>query len=241
MNLRAIASAAVIALGGSIATAAIAPVPANLQGLIDSGDKGITIGDKTFYDFTLGGSIAASQIQLIQAPGSDIGVEFRYNWTANNGNNEDSVINYKVHVNDPNQSIVAVGLHFDGTANLANASPFTAATVTETINDMNGNNLGQISVINNGPLFPATNRDSAVFNVTPTHDLSLQKDILVHSGVGDGGTATISLVDNTFQQSPGTQPMTAVPLPPAAWMALSTLGLGALVSGRRRIFGRLFA
>lgn len=240
MNLRAIASAAVVALGGSIAAAAIAPVPANLQGLMDSGDKGITIGDKTFYDFKVGGSIAASQIQVIQAPGSDIGVEFRYNWTANNGNNQDSVINYKVHVNDPNQMITAVGLHFDGTANPGNTSPFTAATVTETINDINGNNLGQISVIDNGPLFPVTNRDSDLFHVTLTHDLSLEKDILVHSGIGDGGTATINLVDNTFQQT-GTQPMTAVPLPPAAWMALSTLSLGALIGSRRRIFGRLFA
>lgn len=214
-------AAAMNAGAANVSAQSAIPQGTTVQNLVDLGTTGITIGDKTFYDFSLGGSIAASQISVAPATGPDIGLEFLYNWTANNGNNQDTVIRYNVHVNDPNQMITEVGLNFNGTANIGNASGLTAATVTETINDLAGNTIGQISTIDGGPLFATTNRDSDSLTITPARDLSLVKDILVHSGIGDGGTASISFVDNTFEQVPE----------PAS---MSLLVLGGLTMLRRR-------
>ena len=238
MKIRAFASAVLLAFGGSVASASIAPVI-----------PPITIGDKTFSDISISGNVDPSTIQIVRAPGSDIGLEFQHAWSSTNGNNEDTVVSYHVHVNDPNRSIIAVGLHFDGTTNIMNTDLLTAATVTETVYDNSFNQIGKLTVFNAGPNFPLLDRDSATLMVAPTKDLNLTKDIQVNSSVNlvpefktlvfvpltGGGTSTISLVDNTFAQT------SAVPLPPAALTALSTLGLGAFAPIRRKVRGLLFA
>jgi len=225
---------------GSLATAAVTPLPGTLDQLVASGSTGVTVGDKTFYDFTVTGSVDAGRINVIQAPGTDVGVEFQFNWSSTAGNNLDTLIRYKVHVNDttPTQRLITgVGLHFDGTTSAGNADLGTNATVTETISDLLGNTLGQITTFNAGANFSAINHNDGSFQlVNPTRDLMLAKDIMVHS-TANGGTATISLVDNTFQQTPVGTP-SSVPLPPAAVMAISTLALGAIAPIRRRIVGR---
>lgn len=230
-------AAAFLSLGASVAAAASVSLPATLDQLVAAGDTGVTIGDKQFYDFSvLGQNTDPSLLQVVQAPGSLIGIEFRYNWTSTNGNNIDSLIRYKVHVTDPARSIIGIGAHFDGSATGNGSDLLVNATITETVSDLNMNVLGEITLFNGGPQFsvgtpPLNNNDSFLTFPTGQRDLEVEKDITVHSAVGLPGVATISLVDQTFQQ---TMPPTAAPLPPAAWTALSTLGLASLTPGRRR-------
>ena len=245
MKLRAFLTALVLT-GASMASAQTVTVPTTYAGLIGTGSTGITIGDKTFYDFTLTGDVDASNINVVQAPGTDIGLEFQANWNSSNGNNMDSLIRYKVHVNSTSQKIASVGLNFDGSS--TGTSLGINASVTETVSDLMGNQLGQISVFNAGTAGGALNRNTASFTLSsPTTDLWLSKDISVHSLVTEipealnklaavaPDTATISFVDNTFHQTTGSA---SVPVPPAALMALTTLGLGAFAPIRRRVFGR---
>lgn len=220
---------AAVAAVGALAPAARADFdPASvttLQNLIDSGSTGITIGDKTFYNFSYQGSPAtASDITISRPDSTDIGLQFNYNWTSANGN-QDSVIRYCVHVNDttPQNYINGVGLKFNGTTDPSGL--LTNASVTESVTDLNGVDLSgsPISVIDFGP-GNANNVDSASLTVDPAvRDLCVTKDISVHSAPGNlqGGTATISFVDNTFSQTPE----------PAS---LSLLGIGALLAFRRR-------
>jgi len=233
-------AAAFLSLGASFAAATTVLLPATLDRLIASGDTGVTIGDKQFYDFSvLGQNTDPSLLQVVQAPGSLIGIEFRYNWTSTNGNNIDSLIRYKVHVTNPAATITGVGSHFDGAAVNNGADLLVNATITETISDLKMNVLGEMTLFNGGPQFdglhpPINNNDSFFTLASGARDLMIEKDITVHSAVGLPGVATISLVDQTFQQNLPPPPP-AVPLPPAVWTALSTLGLGALAPIRRRI------
>lgn len=230
--------------GGSYAAAATSPLSGTLADLINLGDTGATLGDKTFYDFSYLSSptsIMPGQIRVIQAPGPDIGIEFQYHWTSTNANNEDAVIRYKVHVNDPTEAMRAVALRFDGTAYAVNdpAHPNTDlgtnGTVTESINDLSGNpltNNSQISVFDAGTKFAAVNQDNATFVLPIAElDLMLEKDISAHSTIG-GGTAAISVVDNTFPQTP---PTISIPLPTPAWAALTAIALGLWSPIRRRL------
>jgi hypothetical protein len=240
MKFRAIAVLSVLAVGSSLATAGTAGL-GTVQDLIDAGATGITVGDKQFYNFSYQGTgVAADAINVIRAPGSDVGLEFQFNWSSTGGVNEDSVIRYNVHVTDPGRTITAIGLHFDGNAT-NNTSLLTNANVTETLTDLSGNSLGSLSVINFGSTFGSLNRNDATLSLASLRDLAVTKDIMVHSAAPTlqlaaaadavtDPTATITLVDNTFKQN-GTS---SVPLPPAAWMAVSTLGLGALAPLRRR-------
>lgn len=234
---------AVLATFGGSYAAAAPPLSATLADLINLGDTGVTVGDKAFYDFSYLGSptsITAAQIRVVQAPGSDIGIEFQYHWTSTNANNEDAVIRFKVHVNDPKEAIQAAAVHFDGTAYAVNdpahpnADLGTNGTVTETINDVSGNpvaNNNQIEVFDAGANFAAFNRDSATFMLPmPARDLMLEKDISAHSTIG-GGTAAISIVDDTFPQTPPV----SIPLPPPAWAGLSAIALGLWSPVRRRL------
>lgn len=195
-----------------------------LQDLINAGSTGLTIGDKTFYNFSYQGSPAtAAQIGVTQSDTSNIGLRFSFNWSSRDGINEDSVIRYCVHVNDPRSLINGVGLSFNGTANPAGV--LTNASVTETITDLAGNELpgGSISVIDSGA-GNSGNRDSASYTVDPAlRDLCVTKDISVHSAPANlqGGAATISFVDNTFSQVPE----------PAS---LGLVGAGALLLMKRR-------
>ncbi len=231
----------VLAAAGAMLVASVAgaaTVPNTLDQLVSAGSMGITIGDKTFYDFTVTGGVTANQINVIQAPGTDVGVEFQFNWTSTNANNVDTLIRYKVHVNNttPTQRMITgVSAHFDGNAT-GNTNIGTNATMTESVMDLGGNILGQISLFNAGSVGSAVNHNDGSFVLSsPTRDLMLAKDIMVHSTI-QGGTATISLVDNTFQQTPASP--SSVPLPPAALMAISTIAMGAFGPVRRKILGR---
>ena len=243
MKLRTI-TLAVLALGGSVASAGTSL--GTLQDLINDGATGITVGDKQFYNFSYMGSNndganvapTPAQINVVQAPGSDLGLEFQFNWNSSNGQNLDSAIRFTVHVLDSKALITGLGLHFDGSAT-GNTSLLTNASVTETAADLNNNPLGVISVFNAGSNFTSRNRNDALLDLgAGVKDLMLTKDITVHSAASEtGGTATISLVDNTFRQSGNTvvPPGTVVPIPPAAWTGITTLGLIGAASMKRKL------
>lgn len=221
-----LAIAAVGSVAAPVARADFNAATSTLQDLINAGSTGITIGDKTFYNFSYQGSPAtASDITVTQPASSDIGLQFNFSWRSADGVNEDSVIRYCVHVNDttPQNLINGVGLTFNGTANPAGV--LTNASVTENVTDLNGNQLAgsPISVIDFGP-GNANNQDSASLVVDPAvRDLCVTKDISVHSAPANlqGGIATIGFVDNTFSQVPE----------PAS---LGVIGAGALLALKRR-------
>lgn len=241
MKFRALAAFGVLALGSSLANAGVVTGLGTVQDLINAGSTGITVGDKQFYNFTyLGSGLTPDQITVVPAPGSDIGIEFQGNWSSANGINEDSDIRFSVHVLDPTKLITGIGLHFDGNATNNNGL-LTNASVTEAVTDLNGNAIGNLSVFNAGPNFASVNRNDALLAIAPTRDLMVTKDILLHSfadvtaddaPAATVPTSTISLVDNTFRQTGGP---TAAPLPPAAWTALSMVGLGAIAPLRRKV------
>ena len=197
-----------------------------LQQLVNDGATGVTVGDKTFYNFSYQGSatVPATAI-LVTTSTNPEGLRFAFAWNSTNGMNEDSVIQYCVHVNTtvPQQLINGVGLDFNAAGTIPGTSTF--GTVTETISDLSQHILpgGNISVIDFGDSNP-NNRDSTTFAVNPPmRDLCVTKDIQVDSAptASGGGTAMISFVDNTFTQTPE----------PAS---LGLLGIGAAMLLRRR-------
>ena len=227
--------AALLGIGASTVSATPIPGVNSLQDLINrspSGapvSSGIVIGDKTFYGFSYQSSQTsainpaptASQISVAQPPGPDIGLQFSYAWFSENGFNEDSVIQYCVHVNDPTKAIDAVTLTFNGTAPVPGA--LTNSTVTEQVTDLQGHPLANISVFDNGQ--GMTQIDQSTGQLTPPRgDICVSKDIQLHSAAiqAGGGVATISVVDNTYHQ-----------VPEPASLALLSLGGLALLRRRR--------
>lgn len=202
-----------------------------VQDLVALGSTGVTIGDYTFYDFSYAhsgaGSPTASQVDVETSPGPDMGLRFSSSfWSASNGANIDSLIRYKVHIEDgiPQDAIDGVGLSFDGTASPAGTTTF--ATVTETVQKLDLTVLHNFSVFNDGAGPGADDNSESRAIAPPLRDLVMSKDIQVVAGLAGegGGTATIGVVDNTFHS--------VVPEP--ASLALCGLAAGALLVRRRR-------
>lgn len=217
-------------LAGSQASAAPIPGISSLQDLINAGSTGVVIGDKTFYNFSYIGSPTSgpnaaptpTQISVAQSalPGGNLGLSFSYAWLSAEGYNQDSVIQYCVK--SSGAAIDGVLLNFNGTAPVT-GGPLTSSSVTETVQDLNGNTIGQLATFDDGP-GGATNVDQTKLALTPPMSaICVTKDIQVHSSPSSsgGGVATISIVDNTFHQ-----------VPEPASIGLIALGLPLL--GRRR-------
>lgn len=223
-------------LGASHVSAASIPSISTLQDLINTGANGVVIGDKRFYNFSYIGSPTsgpnpaptASQISVAQSalPGGNIGLSFSYAWLSAEGFNQDSVIQYCVQVvpgttGAAGNLIDGVLLNFNGTAPVPGT--LTNATVTETVQDLNGTTLGQLSTFDDGPGGQTNTDQTKLMLAPPLGGICVTKDIQVHStGATGGGVSTISIVDNTFHQ-----------VPEPASLGLIALGLPLLARRRR--------
>ena len=235
-----LALSALVGLAGfstSQASAAAIPGISSLQDLINSGQNGVVIGDKRFYNFSYIGAPTtgpnpaptASQISVAQSalPGGNIGLSFSYAWLSAEGFNQDSVIQYCVQVvpgtTGATSLIDGVLLNFNGTAPVP-GGPLTAASVTESVTDLNGNPLGQLSTFDDGPGGAPNTDQTKLMLSPPLSAICVTKDIQVHSSPASsgGGVSTISIVDNTFHQ-----------VPEPASLGLIALGLPLLARRRR--------
>jgi hypothetical protein len=192
--------------------------------------NGITLGDKRYSNFTFSSSgdapIGVNAVNVsLTASGNQHNLRFSFEreaLAAVGGQTTDVVICYQIDVLG-NQQINGVGLAFDSAVG-AGSPGLAAASVVETISRVAplGTDVGQISVFNDGTgALPDSSRSTLIVDPTAT-TLYFCKDILVSSRP-QGGTVSISTVDNFVTQVPE----------PASMAALALVG-GALMARRRR-------
>lgn len=223
-------------LGAFCAVAVGAPIPGvtSVQDLINLNQGspndnipqgGVVIDNLRFYDFTYANAgsnpPAASQIDVETAPSpvGTTGLEFHFDWVAAGGTSMTSDIGYKVSVVGGAGTIDQVGAFFDGLVPAGLSGPTTAAQVVETVRQVDGTPIGVLNLFNDGP-GPVVDQNASTLAIVPQRtDLDVLKSIRVQSDAS--GTATISVVDNTFR---------VIPEP----ASLGLIGLGGLLLARRR-------
>ncbi len=205
----------------AIALAAALPAKAvTLSSLLGAGSGNmIVVGNTVYSNFQYGGTTPASNVTVTS---SATGLSFTTStggWTTPTGN---SVITYDVTVTG--NLVESVGLGFTATA-----SGGASASVGETVSDVVNSKDYSLQVFTDGD-GPAVDHNSASVTLSPASArLRVVKSIDVQSA--GSGTASITLVDNTFTQvgggiSPPPPPVEAVPEP--ASLALLPLALAGL-------------
>ena len=233
--------AATILSGAAMVSAQIVPMPTTLNALAAPGSA-VIVGNLEFYNFQSSGDVPLQSIQVIKAPGSELGLEFRADWKSSDGNPVRSNINYDVRVWDGSPvNFSVVDLSFNG-ATTGSGSGVGAG------DQLNIFSLGGVSQLGYGVVqnvvgsgranYSSTSLrlSSSVPHISVFNNITLDSLVSLESPAGPPpATATISFIDNTFQLT-GTA---AVPLPPALFMALCTIGLGLFAPIRRRVLSRL--
>jgi hypothetical protein len=218
---------------GALATAAfLTPQAANAAVCLNGANLGVwvstagfscTIGDKTFSNFTYtassgGGAtpVAAADIAIttINNGASAIGFQFSAPWVVASTQSLDSLIGFNVAVTPPtggvfihDASLVQGGTSFSGAG---------VASVSENLSNLT--TLLTITAAGQTVL-----SDQATFSNTGS--VGVTKDIAVRA---NGGSASISLVDDTFSQTTVAEPASL------AILGGGLLSLGLLRQQRRR-------
>ena len=203
----------------AVGAALLAAAPAkavSLDSLLGTGNM-IVSGNTVYSNFSYGGTTPSSSVVVTQTA---TGLSFATNtggWVTPSGS---SIIAYDVTVTGA--LVETVGLGFSATVT-GNASAF----VGETITDKTNNKDYSLHVFTDGA-GPLPDTTSASVTLTPASStLHVIKSIDVAS---NGGSATITLVDNNFSESGGGGPP-GIPEPMS--LALLPLGIAGLALRKR--------
>jgi len=179
----------------------------------------IVVGNVVYSNFSYGGTTPVTDVLVTS---SSAGLEFTTltgGWTTPSGS---SVISYDINVTGDTFSTVGLGF-------TATASGGAIASVGETVTDTTNNKDYSLQVNVGAGGGTDSDSDSVTLNPT-TASLHVIKSIDVASN--GSGTASITLVDNTFIPTGGSAP--GVPEP----MSLALLPLGLAALGIRKTLAR---
>ena len=197
----------------------------SLATLIDS-NMNVQIADKNFGDFFFSyidnngnpnDNLTRSNV-VITALSNDFGfgVSFQQPLLAIGAATNNIVFKYTVTVTDPNFHISDIHLSITGTSGNGGLGSVSENVFT---NGFGGTSVGTLQAT-----IPTNGSDVAFANIVPTVDkLWVQKDVIVAGGGAANGSASITIIDQSFSQVP--EPST---------MVLVGLGLLGLVAVRRK-------
>jgi hypothetical protein len=199
-------------------------------------DGACTISDKTFSDFTLSGTATGGAVALTSAdvvvsiidttPGdpatSEIGLQFNFSLDATSGQTNDLAITYDIAVTPGNPGLAIASAELEQTSAITGGALGGAfATVGENI--CLGGCPGPTEVL-------ATNSFSHFDSVgfSGVQNVGIQKDINVNGGTTPTSSASISIVDNTVDQTVATPEPASI-----VFFGTMLLGLTALIRKRQ--------